>query len=319
MADRTHLHLLIAVAGVACVVAACGDGASEPRPASANDAPTGRILFSQANGEHRDIYAIRPDGSGLRRLTNSRGEAVWPEPSPDGREIAYEDDESTRAVIAVTDADGRHRRVLTPSGFQGQPDWSPDGRWIAFGRDPAPGDNGIWMMRRDGGDLRRLTRNPYAGAQCGCDGDPAFSPNGRQISFVRTRSESRGRGALFVMDRNGTNLRRLTSWRFDAGLNHAWNPDGSQILVSDNAHPQADESSNVYLLRPDGTRLRALTDFKGGHPNALAGSWSPNGRRIALKTDESGSFQLSITDASGDIRRRITDNLTDPSGFVWAP
>lgn len=208
--------------------------------------------------------------------------------------------------------------MLTPNGFQGQPDWSPDGRWIAFGRDPAPCDNGIWMMRVDGSDLRRLTRNPYAGAECGCDGDPAFSPDGRQISFVRTRSESRGRGALFVMDRNGANLRRLTPWRFDAGVNHAWKPDGSQILVSDNAHPQPGESSNVYLLRPDGARLRALTEFKGGHPNALAGSWSPNGKQIALKTDESGSFQLYVTDASGRNRRRITDNLTDPSGFVWA-
>jgi TolB protein len=319
MTTHTRIGPLAALGVVCLLLAACGNGDNQPRSVAAGDAPAGRILFSQANGEHRDIYAIRPDGTGLRRLTNSSGEAVWPEPSPDGRHIAYEDDESTRAVIAVIDANGRNRRVLTPNGFQGQPDWSPDGRWIAFGRDPAPGDNGIWMMRRDGSDLRRLTRNPYAGAECGCDGDPAFSPDGTRISFVRTRSESRGRGALFVMDRNGANLRRLTPWRFDAGVNHAWKPDGSQILVSDNAHPKPGESSNVYLLRPDGTQLRALTNFAGGHPNALAGSWSPNGRRIALKTDESGSFQLHITDAGGGNRRRITDHLADPSGFVWAP
>jgi Tol biopolymer transport system component len=318
MANRTHLPLLTALAGAALVaIAACGDGDSEPTPASANDAPAGRILFSQANGEHRDIYAIRPDGRGLRRLTNSSGEAAWPEPSPDGRKIAYEDSEATRAVVAVINADGTHRRVLTPSGFQGQPAWSPDGRRIVFERDPAPGNNGVWLMRPDGSGLRRLTRNPYAGAECGCDTDPAFSPDGRRISFVRIRAESRGLGALFVIDRDGNHLRRLTSWRVDPGIKHAWKPDGSQILISDNAHPKPGESSNVYLLQPDGTRLQALTHFKGGHPNALAGSWSPDGRRIALKTDESGGFQLYVTDADGGTRRRITDNLTDPSGFVW--
>jgi TolB protein len=119
------------------------------------------------------------------------------------------------------------------------------------------------------------------------------------------------------MDRDGSQLRRLTSWRLDPGIKHTWNPDGSQIMVSDNSHPQPGESSNVYLLRPDGTGLRALTHFKG-HPNALLGSWSPDGRRIVLKTDESGDFQLYVMDASGGNRRRITNHLTEPSGIVWA-
>jgi Tol biopolymer transport system component len=71
-------------------------------------------------------------------------------------------------------------------------------------------------------------------------------------------------------------------------------------------------------MRPDGTELRALTHFKGGAPNALAGLWSPDGRRIVLKTDESGSYQIYVTDADGGGRRRITSDLTEPSGIVWA-
>jgi Tol biopolymer transport system component len=251
MANQAKLRRLATLAVVACgAIAACGGDDSEPETAAAHSAPAGRILFSQANGEHRDIYTIRPDGSGLRRLTNSSGEAVWPDPSPDGRRIAYEDDESTRAVIALMDADGRRRRVLTPTRFQGHPDWSPHGGWIAYERDPAPGDNGVWLMRADGSDLRRLTRNPYAGAECGCDADPTFSPDGEQIVFARTRSESKGLGALFIMNRDGARQRRLTSWRFDPGVQLAWKPDGSQILTSNNAHPQPGESSNLYVMRP---------------------------------------------------------------------
>jgi Tol biopolymer transport system component len=317
MADHTDLRRGMVGAGIACVVlAGCGGGSDGPSSAAPASGPEGRILFSQTVGEHSDIYMIQPDGEGLKRLTDSTGEAKHPDVSAEGK-IVYEDDEATRAVIAVAGADGRDRRVLTPSGFQGQPAWSPDGDRIVFERDAGPGDNGLWTMRPDGGDLRRLTRNPYPGAECGCDTDPAFSPDGRRISFVRVRAESSGRGALFVMDRDARNPRRITSWRLDPGIKHAWNPDGSRIMVSSNAHPQPSESSNLYLLRPGGNGLRALTDFKGGSPNALAGSWSPDGRRIVLKTDEGGDYQLYVMDADGGNRRRITNNLTEPSGIVW--
>jgi TolB protein len=215
-------------------------------------------------------------------------------------------------------ADGSNRRVLTPSGFQGQPAWSPDGRWIVFERDAGAGDNGIWLMRSDGSDGRQLTRNPYAGVECGCDTDPAFSPDGRRISFVRVRAESRGMGALIIMDRDGANQQRLTSWQLDPGVNHAWNPDGSLIMVSSNSNPEPRESSNLFVIRPDGTGLRALTHFEGGSSNALAGSWFPDGR-IALKTDEGGDFQIYVMEGDGTDRRRITTNLTEPSGIVWSP
>jgi Tol biopolymer transport system component len=317
MTDHTDLRRGMVAAGIASVVlAGCSGGSERPSSAAPESGPEGRILFSQTVGEHSDIYAIRPDGDGLKRLTDSTGEAKHPDVSRDGG-IVYEDDEATRAVIAIADADGGNRRVLTPSGYQGQPAWSPDGNRIVFERDSGPGDNGLWTMRPDGSDLRRLTRNPYAGAECGCDTDPAFSPDGR-ISFVRVRSETSGRGALFVMDRNGRNQRRITSWQLDPGIKHAWKPDGSQIMISSNAHPQPGESSNLYLLRPDGNGLRALTHFAGGTPNALAGSWSPDGRQIAFKSDQGGDYQIHLMRADGSDRRRVTDSLTDPSGVVWA-
>jgi TolB protein len=306
----------LALAAVASLLlAGCGDDASP----AARDVPPGRILFSQKAGEHRDIYAVRPDGRGLARLTRSAGEAGAPEPSADGRAVVYEDDESDRAVIAVVDADGGHRRVLTPSGFQGQPAWSPDGHWIVFERDLRPGDNGVWVTRRDGSGLRRLTHNPYAGEECGCDTDPAFSPDGRRISFVRLRRESAGLGALFAIDRAGGHLRRLTPWDLDPGTKHAWKPDGAEILLTRNANAQPGESSNVYVLRPDGSGLHPLTRFRGGKANAIAGAWSPDGRSIAFKSDEGGDFQLYLMAADGSHRRRITSHLDDPTAIAWGP
>jgi Tol biopolymer transport system component len=83
-----------------------------------------------------DIYTIRPDGTGLRRLTYQRGEqAEW---SPDGKSLAF-----TRVFrhpegrfvyeIAVISRRGGPVRRLTHRGGQ-FPAWSPDGRKIAFAR-----------------------------------------------------------------------------------------------------------------------------------------------------------------------------------------
>lgn len=283
----------------------------------------GRIVFSQQVGEHTDLFAIRPDGQDLERLTTSDGEAGRPDVSPDGGTIVYEDFVGDRAVIALIDADGDNRRVLTPDGFQGQPAWSPDGSTIVFERDPAPGDNGVWLMAPEGSDLRRVTSNPFTSEratveECACDTDPMFSPGGERISFVRIQSASDGTGALFVVDLDGSNLTQLTPWTFDPGTKHAWHPDGTQIMVSDNSHPQSGESSNLFVMRADGSGLRALTDFEGGSPNALAGSWSPDGRQMVFKTDEDGDFQLYIADADGGGRTRITTDLAEPRDITWS-
>ena len=55
--------------------------------------------------------------------------------------------------------------------------------------------------------LRRVTRNPFAtGSGCGCDTDPAFSPDGRRVSFVRIKSEQRGLAAIFTVKLDGRGL-----------------------------------------------------------------------------------------------------------------
>ena len=132
---------------------------------------------------------------------------------------------SDHASVASSGVDGSGFRELTPSGFQGQPSFSPDGRWIAFERDISPTDNGVWIMRADGTQLRRITRNPYAdGSGCGCDTDPAFSPDGRRLSFVRVRDEQRGLAAIVTVRRDGSHPRQVTPWELDAASSTTGGP-----------------------------------------------------------------------------------------------
>jgi TolB protein len=315
--EEATMRLGSSALGLAGLLIGCGssppsDSPQAARPAASAPVLDGRIVFTQQVGEHRDLFSIRPDGSGIKRLTQSRGEVGNPTWSTDVELLVFEDQ-----GITVMAGDGTDRHQVGPKGEQGQPAWSPDARSIVLERDLPSGENGVWIMRSDGSRLRRLTHNPYV-AQGGVDTDPNFSPDGRTISFVRRRSPDEGLGALFTMDRRGRSLRRITPWNAYPGTKHDWKPDGSLIAFSFDADPYPGKSSNIMIVEPDGDGLRSLTHHKSGQVNAWVGSWSPDGRHLVYKSDRSGEFQLYVMDADGGNSHRIGSGLEDPALSDWA-
>jgi TolB protein len=86
----------------------------------------GQIAFTRRYRGRSDIYALRVDGSGLRRLTKQSGQhfaATW---SPNGRRIVFITALYQRRVIDVVNADGtQQRRLSTGRGGYVDPDWQP--------------------------------------------------------------------------------------------------------------------------------------------------------------------------------------------------
>jgi hypothetical protein len=85
--------------------------------------PDGRSILFASSRDHpdnyRDIYMMRPDGSGVKRLTCARAEApAW---SPDGRFIVS----SAPGGLFVMRADGSGITLLPIEGVgeAGFPDW----------------------------------------------------------------------------------------------------------------------------------------------------------------------------------------------------
>jgi Dipeptidyl peptidase IV (DPP IV) N-terminal region/WD40-like Beta Propeller Repeat len=115
----------------------------------------GTIAFRNGGCQQTGIYAIRPDGSRLRRLTDNRSPA-FPDWSPDGSELAYtgEVNYGEQQDVFICNANGGGARQLTRRGGA-QPAWSPDGKYVAFIR-----NNDLYVMRRDGRRLRLLVRGP---------------------------------------------------------------------------------------------------------------------------------------------------------------
>src|SRR3712207_1899719 len=75
-----------------------------------------------------------------------------------------------------------------------------------------------------------------------------MSPDGRRIAFERLTSpiaRPRLRRAVYVMNTDGTGVRRLTPWRLNAGDGPDWSPDGSRILFRSRVAVN-DERSQLY-------------------------------------------------------------------------
>jgi Tol biopolymer transport system component len=122
-----------------------------------------------------EIWIIRPDGSGLRRVVARAQQPAW---SPDGRRIAFVRSPSGLQLpetrIYVTGLDGESVRPVARGYY---PAWSPNGRRIAFvhwcpGRDHWPCPSAIYTVRLDGSDRRLVARSSRRGSLGPLDWQP---------------------------------------------------------------------------------------------------------------------------------------------------
>jgi Tol biopolymer transport system component len=225
-----------------------------------------------------DVFAIRSDGGGLRRLTET-GDAGRPILSPDGEKLLFMRLEHPArqpftSGLWLMDADGGGERRLLQvrEGWLDIPgSWSPDGETIAFTRCRwvPPGPRGrvantctVATVSRSGSDVGQLVERARA---------PVYSPAGDRIAFVTDR------------DQNGT---------------HALGSD------------EEGYANELYVMDADGGSPERLTST--GQLDERAASWSPDGERIAYARGGPARFieQLMVVDADGGCAARIAGDAS---------
>lgn len=166
--------------------------------------PDGRLLFSSSkDGVGMDLYIANEDGSGAKRLTNTRKAVnISPRWNPrTGQEIAFISDRGGNPRIYLIGADGSNERpFLTLGGQMDSPAWSPDGRFLAFTWDGGGGAFNIYLADIASGQVVRLTRE-------GRNESPAWAPDSRHLVFQSNRT---GRWEIWAMHIDGSEQRQLT-------------------------------------------------------------------------------------------------------------
>jgi Tol biopolymer transport system component len=277
----------------------------------------GPIVFASDLGYGFQLYAINDDGTGFHQLTNGDREANLPDWSPDGRRIAFQSYDPTNDTsrIAIINADGSHKRALTSKRFETSPAFTPDGHHIVYECGTCRGGDGVFIMRDDGTHRHRLTTNPFPREG---DSDPNVSPDGKTVTFVRRKVDFELQ-ALFAVDINGNNVRKIAPYALEVAIKHDWAPDGRRIVITTDADYPDGRSPNVATIRSDGSDLRMLTDYTGGKQGAFAGSYSPDGRWIVFRVEnlERESFRLYKMRPDGSDRTFISRLPFAPRGSDW--
>jgi len=190
-------------------------------------------------------------------------------------------------------------RVNMPIPLLNAPAQAPEKGQIVFHSD-RDGNNEIYVMDTDGGNVRRLTNNPAD------DKRAVWSPDGKSIAFCSMRD---GNWQIYVMSPDGKNQRRLSNAR--AG-DPTWSPDGKKIAFSSDREGQFE----IYVMDADGGIVRRLTNNPAidGFPD-----WSPDGKSITFRSKRDGNFEIYVMDADGSNQRRLTNNPAIEQGPTWSP
>jgi Tol biopolymer transport system component len=172
---------------------------------------------------------------------------------------------------------------------------------------PEPAAGVFTMRTADGGGLVRVTANPYGNHDVPGD----YSPAGGRIVFLRITDSDSETGTLFVVNTDGSGLRRITAPGFaeDSG---SWSPDGRWILFSSN-------NQKLFVVHPDGTGLHQISLDLSGRYFASEPGWSPDGTKIVLRLFlvSTGEQHLYTVRATGSDLRQVANTQGNEEFPDW--
>jgi len=259
----------------------------------------GKVVFRSARASFsrfERLFMVAPDGSGLEELPLH--EAAYGSFSPDGARIAYTrvgvEDRTWKRYrgglapdIHVYDLASRvDRKVTDFTGYDGLPMWINDELFFASDRD---GVVNLYAMSPAGGAVRQVTRHAEHDVRRPSEGGSAIVYElGGTLHFLDTVS-GKTRPIEVEIRADAPDTRPYFDSVTDMIQGLDCSPAGTHALVV--------ARGEVFSVPKEEGITRNLT----GTPGALDkdAAWSPDGARVAYLSDDSGEYEVYVTDAGG--------------------
>src|SRR6185503_4809522 len=279
-----------------------------------------QTTFLPQLGEH---YRARRVAQATLTRKRSRGRIfLAPALTPDGREMAFFGDQGGFFIdLWLADAEtGRVKRRLVKSTINKNYEdlrfinsagtFSPDGRYFALAAKRRDRDDLVILDVKRGREAQRIKVN-LNGLQT-----PSWSPDGRQLVFTGFDG---GLPDLYIVNRDGTGLRRLTSDKY-ADLHPAWSPDGKTIAFVTDRGSETDWDQlrfgnlRIALFHLDAGTIELLGHMEEG--KNINPVWAPDGQSLAFVSDRTGISDIYLYDLSDGNIYQITNLYTGVQGIT---
>ncbi len=242
------------------------------------------IVFSQIGGGEEGfahIWRIDTDGSGLKQLTDGKGEQVM-DLSPAGNAVLFSKWAEPRSIWVQKLDGGEPYRIV--EGEAGEPgSISPDGKRVLVTK--LEGTEGHMFPHRyilplEGGEpLAGFLLPPGAT-------DIRWTPDGKALTYV---DRSQGWNIMRKSLPDGA-PEPLTHFKDGQIEDHRWHPDGSRMLL----HRRVNQQHSLWMLKPGQAEPTLITEFKtGGTPRH---EWAPDEPLLYFIHSISSQDVVLITD-----------------------
>jgi Tol biopolymer transport system component len=263
------------------------------------------------------VVGLCASGCSLYSLPQQRYAAF--DISPRGDQIVF-----VGAGLGETDlyllqlSDLQVTRIAQTPDYEDDPAFSPDGRSVVYAASAEiDHPRHLFIRSLNGKPPKQLTSGEQS-----FDWMPSFSRDGSRIAFARAhrhRPYSMGgytwdHWDVYVMNADGTNLRRITRQNYSSLSRPQLSGDGATVIFSTYASERYDlfEASVNGIPAPK----PLTTDGHGSGPGL-----SRDGKQIAFVSDRAKAFNLDLylMDPDGTNVRRVTDNKSYNEQPVFSP
>jgi Tol biopolymer transport system component/predicted Ser/Thr protein kinase len=298
------------------------DGGTKASPQLSPDGERVAYVWDGSGLENLDIY-VKARGAGTRpvRLTEHAAADQCPVWSPDGRQVAFVRVADNRAAIhSVPFLGGQERKLVDVRGpatldsyFVPVLSWAPDGQSLVYAEAGSP-EGRARIVRLS---LPTLEASPVTSPPEDSLGDfnPALSPDGETLAFVRSSTRRWGNQDVWVQPARGGEARRVTSGRYGACLSLSWTKDSREILFS-------------YWPVVGGSMARVRV--RGGAPEPLVGAGAGarggsivGGRMVYIQDNPAPYAIYRVPGREATPRRRVPEPVIESAGgnvnASWSP